>query len=119
MRVLICGSRDFMDAEFLNSTLDMLHSKYHFTCVIEGEAMGADKLSAAWAARNDVPVEKYPADWNRYGRGAGPVRNKQMITSGKPDRVIAFSYAIAASKGTANMMRQAEQHDIPVEFYGK
>lgn len=107
-----------MDAEFLNKELDALHARDTFTCVIEGEARGADKLGAAWAARNDVPVEKYPADWNRYGRGAGPVRNKQMIVEGKPDLVVAFSYDIKNSKGTANMIAQARRYDLPVAFYG-
>ena len=52
----------------------------------------------------------YPADWDTHGRGAGPIRNKQMLEEGKPDLVIAFP----GGKGTANMIGQAKEAGIPV-----
>lgn len=119
MRVLVCGSRDFYDRDFLFSTLDSIHAKTPITEVIEGEAKGADKLSAAWAVTNNIPVRKFPADWTRYGRGAGPVRNRQMLVEGQPNLVVAFSYDIANSRGTKNMMEQSRLHGVEVLFYGR
>lgn len=119
MRVLVCGSRDFIDTEFLTDELNKLHSVNPFTYVIEGEAKGADTLARQWAQYNQISILRFPADWNRYGKGAGPVRNKQMLVEGKPDLVVAFSYDIKNSKGTANMMKQAQLANVPVLFRGK
>lgn len=48
------------------------------TVIINGGAEGTDALGEAWADQRGMPCEKYPADWKRYGRGAGPRRNEQM-----------------------------------------
>jgi hypothetical protein len=52
-----------------------------------------------------------PADWQKHGTAAGPIRNKQMIVSGKPDLVLAFP----GGRGTADMSRRAEKHGIPLQ----
>lgn len=57
-----------------------------------------------------MPIESYPADWKRDGRGAGPIRNQRMIDEGKPHIVIAFP----GGKGTADMVMRAEMAGIPV-----
>lgn len=57
-----------------------------------------------------MPVEKYPAQWDIYGKQAGVLRNLQMITEGKPDVVVAFP----GGAGTANMVRQARAYRIRV-----
>ena len=118
-RVLVCGSRDFIDAQFLNSTLDDLHATCPITHIIEGEAKGADTLARLWGWSRQVPVLRFPAHWDLYGRGAGPLRNKQMLNEGQPHLVVAFSYNIAASRGTANMMKQAKAAGVSVQFYGR
>ncbi len=61
-------------------------------------------------------VEKYPAKWNLYGKGAGHIRNKEMIDKGKPDKVVAFHSDISKSKGTRNMINQAKKLGIPTEI---
>jgi hypothetical protein len=59
-------------------------------------------------------VRHFPADWDKYGKAAGPIRNKQMLDEGKPQAVIAFSYDLARSRGTANMVAQARDAGLPV-----
>lgn len=81
--------------------------------IIEGEARGADTLAKQWAEERYLPVEKYPANWDTHGKAAGPIRNKQMLTEGKPDLVIAF--LAPNSRGTANMISQAEKAGVPVK----
>ncbi len=66
-----------------------------------------------------MPVEAYPAEWARYHHAAGPIRNKQMLTEGKPDLVIAFHNDIEKSKGSKNMVALAKKHDIPTIVYGR
>jgi len=77
------------------------------SCVIEGEAKGADTMAREWAEHSGISVEKYPADWDTYKRAAGPIRNKQMIDEGKPDVVIGFHQDLESSKGTKNMQTQS------------
>ena len=113
MRVLVCGSRDFQAGTGLFEALDMLHMEHELTLIIEGEAKGADTLAREWAEMRDIPVLKFPADWKKYGRAAGPIRNKQMLDEGKPDLVMAFpSNGLKNSKGTKNMVEQARAAGI-------
>lgn len=115
MRILVCGGRDFTNWVLFNQTLhhviyDGDHTDYSKQVIIHGKAKGADTLAGQWADINNVPVLKYPADWNTYGKAAGTIRNQQMIDEGKPDLVVAFP--TPKSKGTWDMIRRAEKHGI-------
>lgn len=56
----------------------------------------------------------FPADWKRYGKAAGPIRNQQMIDEGKPDLVLAFHENINESRGTKDMVARARGIGIKV-----
>src|SRR5271167_2213334 len=98
------------DAAWARAVLDRLHAEEAFDVVIEGGASGADRLARRWAGTNRVHVETFEADWLKYGRGAGPIRNALMLTIGKPDVVVAFP----GGSGTRNMIHQAENLDVEV-----
>lgn len=106
MRVLVCGSRHFQDYPLLIKTL----SKYPIDVLISGGARGADFLGERYAGDNGIPVEVYPADWEKHGKAAGPIRNLQMLKEGKPDLVIAF--LAKDSRGTKNMVEIAQKAGI-------
>lgn len=110
MRLLVCGSRYYSDVIHI---FKELNAYSHASVLIEGGARGVDTTAKGWAYSLNIPVEEYPADWNQYGTAAGPIRNKQMLVEGKPDLVIAF--LPLASIGTTNMIRQAEEANIPVK----
>lgn len=111
MRVLVCGGRFFSDFRLLLARLDELHSAYGITCIIEGEAPGADQMARRWAEYRGVPFEAYRADWRRYGRReAGPIRNQRMLDEGKPEYGVAFP----GGTGTADMVRRMKNINIPV-----
>ena len=80
--------------------------------IIHGGAKGVDSLIAAWALAREVPVVAFPAEWERLGRIAGPLRNAQMLD--KADIVVAFP----GGKGTLNTITQAFQREIPIWFVG-
>ena len=61
-----------------------------------------------------IDVLWFDADWQKYGRAAGPIRNKQMLDEGSPDLVIAF----AGGRGTENMVKQSEAKKVPVVWGG-
>lgn len=125
MRVLVCGGRDYDDWPYLNYVLTNKFYKFKETSdnfghwyfdedlvIISGCANGADLMAIKWANANDVRVDPYPVDWSMYGKRAGYIRNKQMLTEGKPDLVIAFP----GGKGTAMMCRIAKEAGVPVEY---
>lgn len=109
-RVLVCGGRDFVDHARVHAVLDHYHASNPFSVVISGAARGADTLAAEWADTRGISVLPFPADWDGHGRGAGPIRNAQMLREGKPDVVIAFP----GGRGTADMVRRAEKAGVPV-----
>lgn len=108
MRVLVCGGRDYTNGRRLRFFLDMLEEP--ISVLIEGGARGADRLAKEWAEDRQVPVETYPADWDRHGRSAGYIRNQQMLKEGKPDLVVAFP----GGRGTANMVALAQKAGVRV-----
>ena len=70
------------------------------------------------ARRLDVPVETHEADWQRYGRSAGPKRNKEMLELGA-DLVVAFLDARRdreGTRGTRDMVERAERAGVPVRL---
>jgi hypothetical protein len=110
LRVLVCGGRDFKDWELFDKTLLELDEATMITDIIAGGAKGADTLAQIWAAEFGVNAHFYHADWDTYGRAAGPIRNKQMLDEGKPDLVVAFP----GGRGTANMVKQAREAGVKV-----
>jgi hypothetical protein len=114
MRLLICGDRNWTDGNMIASVLRELSPDV----VIEGEARGADSLARIEAEKLGIQVLKFPADWNKYHRAAGPIRNAQMLKEGSPDMVVAFHDDLKSSKGTRNMVEISRKAGIPVRVIG-
>lgn len=113
MRVLICGSRDFTDSALMLRELSALQG---VEVVIEGDSPGADSLAREAARQLGIPVLPFPADWNRHGRAAGPLRNQRMLKEGRPDQVLAFTEDLNSSRGTADMVARARRAGLPVRL---
>lgn len=107
-RVLVCGGRDFRDRNLVFTTLDALQPQPWL--IIEGGARGADALAQSWALDRRVTRLTYPAEWNKHGPAAGPIRNARMLAEGKPDLVIAFP----GGAGTADMVAKARAAGVEV-----
>lgn len=110
MRVLVCGGRDFHDRAAAFDALDRIDAETMIETVIHGQARGADSLADEWASDRVRWVQPFPADWQTFGRSAGPIRNRLMLVNGKPDLVVAFP----GGRGTADMVRQARRAGIRV-----
>jgi hypothetical protein len=113
MRILFCGDRNWTNYKTIVDVMLELRP----SLVIEGEAKGADSMAAMAATDYFIPVLRFPADWEKYGRAAGPIRNSQMLKEGKPELVVAFHDDIQSSKGTRNMTEQAKKNGIQVYIY--
>lgn len=133
MRVLACGSRDWSDGGMVNAVLTGLYQEAtvgHLSAdlvtftLIEGGARGADSCAAWWAdnspmhSHNEHPDHPrfehltFRADWERYGKRAGYLRNQQMLDEGKPDLVLAFR-SPGESPGTDMMVDLAHKAGVP------
>lgn len=107
--ILICGDRNWKNFNLIDKVLSWLPEG---TKIIEGDCVGADKISGYLAEKRNFEVERCPADWENDGNMAGPIRNTKMLMK-KPDLVIAFHNFIEQSKGTKDTIKKASLLKIP------
>lgn len=81
MRTIIAGSRPSKENQqrlhnLLHETI--VRSRFQISVVLSGLANGPDQWAVAWATAHRIPVERFPANWSKFGRRAGFLRNKEM-----------------------------------------
>lgn len=109
-KVIVAGSRHFTDYIFVKSVLNHYLSNQTDVEIVSGCAQGVDKLGEQYAKENGLPVKRFPADWNTYGRAAGPIRNKQMAEYA--DALILFWNG--SSPGSKNMLKNAKEMNLKI-----
>lgn len=118
-RIIIAGSRKFNDYKKMLTVLDDLGihliNSIDPVEIISGHAPGADSLGERFAKVYNYPLKLFPADWNKYGKAAGPIRNEQMARyAAEADRGMLIAFPIGESKGTKNMIKLAKQYGLEV-----
>lgn len=110
MRILVCGTREDVPAlkRHLAAALWPYGSDIHI--IHGGCPTGVDKYA------DELPYSKtrFPADWSKHGRAAGPIRNQQMLDEGKPDLVVAIHTDPGLGRGTRDMVSRAKRAGLPV-----
>ena len=112
-KVIIAGGRDFVDYNLLREKVNnILIDKRltHKIVIVSGCARGADTLGMRYASENILDIEEYPADWDKYGKKAGYMRNVEMAENA--DALIAFWDG--KSKGTKHMIDIAKERNLPI-----
>jgi hypothetical protein len=110
MKVIIAGSREgFLYHDIEIATKD---SYFTITQVVSGTARGVDTHGEAWANDNDINIIRFPADWDKHGKAAGHIRNREMGLYA--DALIALWDG--KSKGTKGMIDFMLSLDKPVFF---
>ena len=123
IKIIIAGPRDFNNQSFVFSALDMVFSRLIKNSeentdslenieIVEGGATGIDSLAKSYAISKNIKYKEFPADWDKHGRAAGPIRNKQMAEYS--DILIAFRYVDNPSRGTENMIKQAKDNNLKI-----
>lgn len=110
IKVIVCGSRDFEDYERLKKWLDhlfSLRSREEIT-IITGGARGADSLGYQYAIEKRISSIVLQANWDKYGKRAGPIRNEEMAKIAT--HCVAFWDGI--SPGTSNMIGLAKKYNL-------
>ena len=127
-KVLVCGSREVKDKEFIFAHLDNALANKNLEKVVimhgdqmsidsdTGEKFGADYIADQWAIERGVKRWRYPADWKQHGRAAGPIRNSRMLND-NPDACIAFFGKTAKNKGTSDMLSKCEKKGMLIKKY--
>lgn len=111
MKTIIAGSRGI--TEYGIVALAVALSGFKVTEVVSGTARGVDLLGERWAALNGVPVAKFPADWDGFGKQAGFVRNTFMAEYA--DALVAVWDGKSA--GTKSMIHLAERELLAVYIH--
>lgn len=112
---LIVGSRGYTDYASFKAKCDALLAGRTDIEIVSGGASGTDAMAGRYARELDYSLQVFPADWSRYGKRAGYVRNREMHSyiSTHADRgVIAFWDG--SSKGTAQSFALAREFDNPL-----
>lgn len=109
MIVGVSGSRKFQDYDTIKQILDM----YDITKMHVGDCAGVDALSIRYCRENNIQCEIFRANWTKYGRGAGPIRNAELL------RGVEFLVAFPGpnSVGTFNCVRLAEINNISKDLH--
>lgn len=112
MRVLITGSRTWTDFETITTALAELGENH---VLISGNCpQGADLMCEKAAEKLGWALELYPADWDKFGKSAGFIRNEIMVNK-SPDICLAFIHNKSkGATGTVNLSKKAE---IPTMVY--
>lgn len=106
MKLIIAGGRDYKPEREDRYILDRLHALYQFTTVLTGGATGADAFGESWATDCNIPARRFPADWDLFGKKAGPLRNAKMAR--EADACICFP----GGAGTDSMAYEAKKKGL-------
>jgi len=115
MRVLVCGGRDYNNEKKVFEILSKINKDTPIDCIITGGSTGADMSGTFWGRKFCNHVEVYYAEWDKYGRAAGPIRNQKMLEESKPDMVVAFP----GGRGTADMIYRAGLAKVKIMIVGE
>lgn len=121
MRLLVTGSRDWSGVygtarieQVLNIILALTEVLGVKLTVVHGDCpSGADQIVDRWARRRDsegVVIEAHPADWSRFQRSAGPIRNQEMVDRGAD---LCIGFVKGNSLGTRHCLSLARNAKIP------
>lgn len=112
-KVIVAGTRDFQDYNFLCEKLDFLLSKKTEVEIVSGTTNSADILGERYAANKHYPIAYYPLERQRFGKMAEPIRNKAMAEYA--DVLVTFWDGV--SPGTRNLIENTKLLNKPVRIY--
>lgn len=114
-RVLITGSRAWVRESTIHRALDaVIHQWGTNVIIVHGTARGADTIAGDYARSKGLRVEEHPADWNKYGKRAGYVRNAEMVTL---DADVVLAFVINNSAGAMSTVKMAENKNMTIKIY--
>jgi len=125
IRLIVAGSRWILDFQLCEREIQTALREWGFTedqiiSVVSGGARGPDTLGERWAERQGITVEKFIPDWNKHGKAAGHIRNREMAAHAAPYGGCVILWD-GQSKGSKGMIKAARKQRLwlSVVFVGK
>ena len=117
-RIIVAGGRDVDNYILLSETLDTVVERYTVSevSIVSGCCQGTDTLGERYAKELGIPVVRFPADWQAYGKAAGPIRNRKMAEYASEGEGVLVAFWDGASRGTASMIRLAETYGLETKI---
>lgn len=117
-KVIVAGGRDFDNYEFMSAKLDEIFEQFpdfkeHHITIVSGMAKGADTLAIRYADERKLTKILFPANWKKYPRIAGFLRNEDMLSVAT--QLIAFWDG--RSSGTKHMIEIAQKKGISIWIF--
>lgn len=116
MRLVVFGDRNWDNPERVETCIIAMWDQFAIYddefLVISGGARGADTHARLACEKHGFIFLEFSAQWDKFGRAAGVIRNQQMIDEGRPDQGLAFHKDISKSKGTLDMFRRLQKNNI-------
>ena len=108
--VIIAGSRSFNDYDLMKRKMDyyLSNTELHNVEIVSGTANGADKMGERYALESNIKLTKMPADWDKFGKSAGYIRNSAMAEYST--HCVVFWDGV--SKGTKHMIDLAKKSNL-------
>lgn len=82
------------------------------TEIVSGGALGVDASARQWAEENGVPITEFLPDYDRYGRNAPILRNREIAEY--CDEMLAFWDG--KSRGTGHAVKACQALGKPVRI---
>ena len=109
-KVIVSGTRYFNNYDLMCKKLDYFLCNLEDIEIVSGTARGADALGEQHANEHNLPIKQFPADWDKYGKRAGYLRNNQMADYA--DYLVAFWDG--KPKGTSLMINLAKEKGLKI-----
>lgn len=115
---IVAGGRDFNDIDKLKKSCGATFEFFDEVEIVSGMAAGADTLGLEYFKKLGYDITEFPADWEKYGRAAGPIRNREMLDYVKDkENPMLIAFWDAKSHGTYNMIKIAREAGIEVKIF--
>jgi hypothetical protein len=111
MKVIVAGSRNITKYAIVEKAIQ--DSGFDVTEIVSGGARGVDTMGETWAVKRGIKIQRFPAEWEKYGVSAGPIRNSKMAEYG--EALIAIWDGV--SKGTKNMIQCAKNNKLKIAVF--
>jgi hypothetical protein len=112
LRVIVAGGRDFTNYPLLKQKLIYYLQNYSYADIeiVSGTARGADQLGERFAKEMGCSIKRFPANWDKYGKRAGYIRNKQMAEYAD----VCVVFWDGRSRGSKLMIDLAKEYGLPL-----
>ena len=118
-RIIVCGGRNFNDYDRMKSILDGVIAEIGLGItaieIVSGHCAGADQLGEKYAEERGYPCKVFPANWEKCGRAAGPIRNSEMIKYASEVEVpVVVAFRSPRTMGTNDTVKKAQRKGFKV-----